>query len=615
VVKLAGPLQKGKLPKELTGEMEATAKASQYLRQAVRALRDFLPIEKKRRIWNTLEKIFETEPITKSDYMMYNRGGYAQSPTKTAFQEEAIQIALDRQIPAYHHSLMEPMGQRELRPITISRSDVKVEPEALHYLNNYAIQQLYDDIKRTLILNLDIPHRTIQIRAGKEVTPETVNQYLRSVQHTIGGGTILLKQNADVDPALVSDAYCKIITGNDEIKDFVDQRFLIDIDAAFHETKVKVLKEAIGDTIHLVIRAPTLVVRSADGGAAYKWGAMNSIVAFIGTYRLAKDSVISDIAYATRAANTIFLGEPLWSSRAHAMNELGGIPFGFLADICQGDDQLPAKPFLTIAREDEELARKYLTQTMGCMSIIVPALTEMWNGLYTTGTFGLTPALAAASFCADIQEDLLDILVNLSNKYFGRITRDQLHVVPTRWYNLRWVIETIVHEAMTTLEKYPTAMELLWSGAQRTFLLGAIAANMASILTGSTTAGLWGLRYTNALLTKEGWLRSAAGDEMVDHIGMPNSCSIRLEEGGLPELQGLNTPLNIYGLVQAYALAGVGYCAALARGNAWVSSPIIKVAFADPHLRFDFADPLKEIIAGAQKKYIPAGERNVGKEE
>ena len=80
---MAGPLQKGKLPKELTGEMEATAKASQYLRQAVRALRDFLPIEKKRRIWKTLEKLFETEPITKSDYMMYNRGGYKQSPQKT----------------------------------------------------------------------------------------------------------------------------------------------------------------------------------------------------------------------------------------------------------------------------------------------------------------------------------------------------------------------------------------------------------------------------------------------------------------------------------------------------------------------------------------------------
>ncbi|MHA1265494.1 MAG: hypothetical protein ACTSRS_09690 [Candidatus Helarchaeota archaeon] len=612
---MAGPLQKGKLPKELTGEMEATAKASQYLRQAVRALRDFLPIEKKRRIWKTLEKIFETEPVTKSDYMMYNRGGYAQSKSKMKFQEEAYEIALDRGIPGYHHSLMEPMGQRELRPITISRTETFVEPEALHYLNNFAMQQLYDDIRRTLILNLDIPHKTIQVRAGKEVTPETVNQYLRSVQHAIGGGTVLLEQFADVDPRLVSDSYCKIITGNDEIKDFVDPRFLIDIDANFHASKVKKLKEAIGDTIHLVIRAPTLVVRTGNGGTTFKWGAMNSIIAFIGTYRLSHDSIIADIAHATQEANTILLGKETWHSRAQPSNELGGIPFGYLADLCQGDSELPARPFLQIAHEDEELARKYLDKTIGCMSIIVPVLSEIWDGLYQSGNFNLTPALIVPSFCADIQEDFLDILANLTHKYFSRIRKYERNVVPTRWYNLRWVIETIVHEIMTTLEKYPTAMELLWSGIQRTFLLGAIAANMASLLTGSPTAGLWGLRYTNALLVKEGWLRSSGGHEMVDHIGMANSCSIRLEEGGLPELQGLNTHLNIFGVAQTYALAGVGYCASLARGDAWVASPIIKVAFADNNLKFNFRDPVQDILAGAQNNYHPAGERHFKKEE
>jgi len=612
---MSGPLQKGKLPKDLTGEMEATAKASQYLRQAVRALRDFLPIEKKRRIWKTLEKIFETEPITKSDYMMYNRGGYKQSPIKTKFQEEAFKIALERGIPAYHQSLMEPMGQRELRPITLSRTDCAcTEPEPLHYLNNFAMQQLHDDIKRTLILNLDIPHRTIQVRAGKEVTPESVNQFLRSVQHTIGGGTILLDQTADVNPTLVSDAYCKIITGNDEIKDFVDPRFNIDIDTHFHESKVEKLKKAIGDTIHLVIRAPTLVVRSGDAGSTLKWGTLNSIIAFIGTYRLAHDSIISDIANAARQANTILMGESTWHSRAHSPNTLGGIPFGFLADLCQGDAELPARPFLQVANEDEELARKYLEQTMGCMSVIVPVLLEIWSGLYVSGNFNLTPGLMAASFCADIQEDFLDVLANLIHKYFSRIRQYKQDVTPTRWYNLRWVIETMVHEIMTTLEKYPTAMELLGSGIQRTFLLGSIAANIASLLTGSPTAGLWGLRYSNALIVKEGWLRSAAGNEMVDHIGMANSCSLRLEEGGLPELQGLNTPLNVYGLAQAYAMVGAGYCAALARGDAWVCSPIIKVAFADSSLKFNFKDPLKDIIAGVEKKFQPAGERIQKKE-
>ncbi|MDD1778524.1 MAG: methyl-coenzyme M reductase subunit alpha, partial [Candidatus Helarchaeota archaeon] len=164
------------------------------------------------------------------------------------------------------------------------------------------------------------------------------------------------------------------------------------------------------------------------------------------------------------------------------------------------------------------------------------------------------------------------------------------------------------------MEKYPTMMEFLWSGIQRTFLLGSMAANMAALLTGSTTAGLWALRYTNALLVKEGWLRSAAGDEMVDHIGMPNSCSLRLEEGGLPELQGMNSPANVFGIAQAYGMAGLGYCAALARGDPWVCSPIIKVAFADPSLKFNFKDPLADIIAGAQKTYKPAGERSLKKE-
>ena len=221
----------------------------------------------------------------------------------------------------------------------------------------------------------------------------------------------------------------------------------------------------------------------------------------------------------------------------------------------------------------------------------------------------------ATSLIADIQADFLDIMANLAHKYFSRITKANQTIVPTRWYNLRWVIETIVNEVMTTLEKYPTVMELLWSGIQRTFLLGSIAANMASILTGSTTAGIWGLRYTNSLLVKEGWLRSAAGDEMIDHIGMPTSCSIRLEEGGLAELQGLNTPLNIYGMAQAYAMAGTGFCAALARGDPWVCSPIIKVAFADQHLKFNFKDPRLDIIAGAEKKYSPAGARSYKKEE
>lgn len=102
---------------------------------------------------------------------------------------------------------------------------------------------------------------------------------------------------------------------------------------------------------------------------------------------------------------------------------------------------------------------------------------------------------------------------------------------------------------------------------------------------------------------------------MVDHLGMPNSCSLRLEEGGLPELQGMNSPANVLGIAQAYGMAGVGYCAALARGDPWVCSPIIKAAFADSSLKFNFKNPLADITAGAQGTYKPAGERTPRKED
>ena len=70
---------KGKLPKELTSQMEATAAASQYLRQAVKNMRDFIPLEKQRRIYKDLEKMFGVDPLNLIDEKMYMRKGFNQS--------------------------------------------------------------------------------------------------------------------------------------------------------------------------------------------------------------------------------------------------------------------------------------------------------------------------------------------------------------------------------------------------------------------------------------------------------------------------------------------------------------------------------------------------------
>ena len=185
---MAGPLKKGKLPADVL-DMEATAKASQYLRAAVAKLRDFMHLEKDSKLWQTLEQMYEfMEPTEEYDYSMYQRPGYKQSMMKKKFQASGKEIAIERKIPAYNRAVGSPLGQDQIiRPI-LSGTEKQFDIDSLNFINNKAMKMLLDDVKRTIILNLDIPHHVVQIRAGKEVTPLTVNEYLKTVNHTIMGG-------------------------------------------------------------------------------------------------------------------------------------------------------------------------------------------------------------------------------------------------------------------------------------------------------------------------------------------------------------------------------------------------------------------------------------------
>lgn len=607
---MSGPLKKGKLPKELTSQMEATASASQYLRQAVKKMRDFLPLEKQRRIYKSLEQMFGTDPASFTDDKMYKRKGFNQSDIIMKNIKIGQNIALEREMPIYDPSVAEAIGHRQIFPYKISYTDELVSANSLHSLNNAAMQQLYDDVRRTIILNLDVPHKVIQVRAGKEVTPETINHFLKTIQHTIAGGVVSQDQFADVNPKLVDDAYVKVITGNMDLQELIDERLCINIDKQFHKSRAEKLKQAIGDTIHLVVRSPTLLVRSLDNSIAYKWAGIQSTLSFIASYHLTKDSNISDIAYATQKANTIAIGEPTWQSLGGCYNSLAGIPFGYLADICQGDSDLPLRPFMEIAREDQELSRKYLEKSIGSLSVIVPVLTNFWDSYHMSGGSNLLDGLAVSAFIGGIFDDFLDILNDLINKFFSKIVKVGMTVMPTRWYNLRWPVENMVHIIMETMEKYPSAMETLRSGNQKMYIIGLMAGIMAALLSGSSTAGLWAIDYSIGMLMKEGWCRTGTtGNEIINQLGLPYSCSLRIEEGGLPELRGINNFHQTLSIGSAVPRIAVLYAAALARGDAWVSSPLIKAAFADPHLAFDFKNPRKDILKATKHEFEYKGDR------
>jgi len=594
--------------KDLAFGKKRIAKETEYKYNLSKLAQKFLPNEEERVIYKTMEKIYGLHPLSSIDPLMYRRGGIRQSSRKKEFSEWGKKIAKERGIPAYNRAVGIPLGQRALEPYIISGTDVIVDYDDLHHVNNAAIQQLLDDIKRTVILNLDIPHRVLQVRAGKEITPETVNLYLETLQHTVAGGAVAQEHMAEIHPGLTYDAHAKVITGNDDFIDNIDRRFVINIDKEFSPTKAEILKRDIGDTIYIAVRIPTIAVRMADGAVVYRWAAMQSSMAFISSYRLTGESIISDIAYAAKSACLINIGERTWFSRARGQNEPGGIPYGFLADIQQSDNKLPARPYFEVIQEDLDAARNIQREMAKGLGIIASVMTELLNyGFYMSGGLGFSTGVAAGAYCGNVLEDLFDSFAEIQHRSMMKISQ-----VPPRWERVKFMIDMLIQAAMETYEKYPSLMEYHWGGAHRISLVGALGGSGVAMLTGSPLLGVQGQNYAIGMLMKEGWVRTGwAGQEVQDHVGLAYSCSFRMDEGGLAEFRGPNYPLYSYTAGHSAGAIGAVMAAAMGRGRAYAVSPVIKVAFADPDMIFDFKNPRISLAKACLRQFKPAGERDL----
>jgi methyl-coenzyme M reductase alpha subunit len=126
---------------------------------------------------------------------VYERKGLEQSSRKMEFVRAGQKAAMDRGISMYDpvrcHCGGIPLGQRKLTPYEISTTGVFVEGDDCHFVNNAAMQQMWDDIRRTIIVGLDLAHGTLQKRLGKEVTPETINEYLHVLNHAMPGAAVV----------------------------------------------------------------------------------------------------------------------------------------------------------------------------------------------------------------------------------------------------------------------------------------------------------------------------------------------------------------------------------------------------------------------------------------
>src|SRR5665648_158359 len=101
---------------------------------------------------------------TTSEYYKFN--GLEQSPRKKEFMAENKKIEAARGISMYDPNRCHlggiPMGQRQLMTYEVSGTGTFVEGDDLHFVNNAAMQQMWDDIRRTIIVGMDLAHQTLQ---------------------------------------------------------------------------------------------------------------------------------------------------------------------------------------------------------------------------------------------------------------------------------------------------------------------------------------------------------------------------------------------------------------------------------------------------------------------
>ncbi len=87
------------------------------------------------------------------------------------------------------------------------------------------------------------------------------------LNHTVQGGAVTPSEClAETHPGLTWDAHAKIITGDLELADDLDGRFVIHLEDHFQDEQVEQLSRTLGDKVYQVVRVPTIVVMVCDGG-------------------------------------------------------------------------------------------------------------------------------------------------------------------------------------------------------------------------------------------------------------------------------------------------------------------------------------------------------------
>jgi len=549
-----------------------------------------------------LKEKFQNQDVEAKKTEFYHFNGVRQSPRKREFMAESDAIVAKRGIsmydPEHCHLNGIPMGQRQLMTYEVSGTGTFVEGDDLHFVNNSAMQQMSDEIKRTIIVSMDIAHNTLQKRLGKEVTPQTINEYLHILNHAMPGGAVVQEHMVETHPGLVDDCFVKVFTGNDEVADDIEPQYLLDIEKLFPKKQAEALKAEIGKSMYQAIHIPTIVVRTCDGGTTSRWSAMQIGMSFIAAYRTcAGEAAVADLSFAAKHAGVIQMGPLLPARRARGPNEPGGIKFGMFSDMIQADRRYPDDP------------AKSSLEVVAAGAVLFD---QIWLGSYMSGGVGFTQ-YATAAYTDNILDDFtyygMDYLKDKYGYNYREPGADKV-IKPTQEIVNDLSTEVCLY-GMEQYEKFPTLMEDHFGGSQRAAVMAAASGITTAIGTGNSNAGLnaW---YLAMIIHKDAWSRLGFfGYDLQDQCGSANSLSMEPDRGAMGELRGPNYPNYAMNVGHQGEYAGIVASAHMGRADPFCFDARVKITFADPSLKFDFSQPRKEFAKGAIREFEAAGERGL----
>jgi len=544
----------------------------------------------------------------RDDTTEYPAGGIGQVPEKLEYVKVSKEIEKERGISLYRPNLHWhgiELGQKPYVKWKISATHMQrpavtydgLSMEQISFLNNAACHQWMADVQRTHIFGMDLAHRTVERRFGKEVTPDSINLYMEMHNHNIASGSLIMEHIGETDPRLVADSYVKIVTGNEAMLEVLDPQYIIDPRQLFPEYQASQIMNQIGDKLFEVARIPTLITMIGDHGTTRGWTGQQASLAFLSAYRIpAGEAVTSDFVYTVKHGDNIFMGNLMPWRRAKMVNSPGGVSFGYAADMSQGSRAPESQdPFDPVNLFLESVA---------------------WAGYYDIGylhnylaggSSGWTQVMITQGFCSDIDVDFCyrTLDADTMTHFMG------LDLAPSSMDSLYCASEGIVKYGMEYFDKMPIAQETLYGGLQRAGLISAVSGASTAYFCRSPTFGLPGF-YHALLMCKEGWNRLGFYASDGPHQqGTFHSYTLVGEYGGPLEFRGPNYPdynwsVGHLGIYVAY-VNGVHFLS----GHGYSCNPIVHAAFADPSLLFDFAHIRREVARGAVHEFMPAGERDV----